>query len=173
MSRILLFAALVPLALAGPCKPSDVSITQDGVYTDVASTFLQLSSGLREDKVAVFSAEFRLFCKGELIKDEALTASVVYRSGSEAYTPKAGLKEVGVMSNSTGSYQVSFALPEDQMPSGEYKAVVSFAGEKEAVAAISMFHSVPMITGGHMEILATVVLLLQAYYALTQIKPSA
>lgn len=35
--------------------------------------------------------------------------------------PQAGLKDVAVISNRTGSYQLSFALPEKQMPSGEYK----------------------------------------------------
>lgn len=45
------------------------------------------------------------------MKDASLTASVLYRSGSEAYAAKAGLKEIAVISNSTGSYQLSFALP--------------------------------------------------------------
>jgi hypothetical protein len=49
--------------------------------------------------------------ENQALEDAALTASVVYRSGSEAYVAKAGLGDVAVMGNSAGTYQLSFALP--------------------------------------------------------------
>eukprot|EP00961_Rhodomonas_salina_P302280 3940782-Rhodomonas_salina.3 len=61
---------------------------QDVVYTDMATTWISTERGLLEDKMAVFSAEFRLFCKSEQVKGAALKVAIVYRSGSEAYVPK-------------------------------------------------------------------------------------
>ncbi len=49
--------------------------------------------------MAVFSAEFRLFCKSsEQVKGAALRVAIVYRSGSEAYVPKVPESTTAVMS---------------------------------------------------------------------------
>mmetsp|Transcript_29910 Transcript_29910/g.21666 ORF Transcript_29910/g.21666 Transcript_29910/m.21666 type:complete len:180 (+) Transcript_29910:1-540(+) len=155
--------ACLALSTAEKCSVADASIVQDVVYTDMATTWISTERGLLEDKMAVFSAEFRLFCKSEQVKGAALKVAIVYRSGSEAYVPKEGLSKVAVMANAAGGYQLSFALPEKQMPSGEYKAEIYFEGEDSVAASISMFHSVPFIVGRHMEMLSAGLLAMQAY----------
>merc|ERR1712205_102470 len=143
---------------------ADVSIVQDNAYNDMISSYIQTSSGLTEDKMAVFSAEFRLFCKSEQIKDVPVHASISYRSGSGAFTTVATLNDVAVLRNEGGSYQFSFALPHKDTPSGEYKADIFFAGEKAKAASVSIMHSVPLVSGRHMEMLAMVILAANAYY---------
>eukprot|EP00287_Rhodomonas_sp_CCMP768_P033231 CAMPEP_0202853734 /NCGR_PEP_ID=MMETSP1389-20130828/90634_1 /ASSEMBLY_ACC=CAM_ASM_000865 /TAXON_ID=302021 /ORGANISM="Rhodomonas sp., Strain CCMP768" /LENGTH=265 /DNA_ID=CAMNT_0049532291 /DNA_START=12 /DNA_END=811 /DNA_ORIENTATION=+ len=162
-----LLLAVLPFSTASNCVASDVSIVQDVAYTDMATTWISTERGLLEDKMAVFSAEFRLFCKSDPVKGAPLKVAIVYRSGSEAYVPKEGLGKVAVMANEGGTYQLSFALPEKQMPSGEYKAEIYFEGENSVAASISMFHSVPVIHGRHMEMLSAVLLAVQVYVVST------
>merc|ERR1712216_1014697 len=75
----LVAAMLLASAAAAPCSPEDVSIVQDNAFNDMASSFVQTYSGVSEDKVAVFTAEFRLYCKSEQLKDVPVHASISYR----------------------------------------------------------------------------------------------
>merc|ERR1712216_1044225 len=116
----LVAAMLMASAAAAPCAPADVSIVQDNIFTDISVYQLLGANGLQETKSAVFTAEFRLFCKNEQIKDAPVHASIKFRSGSGAFSPVAGLNDVAVMSNEGGSYQFSFVLPAKDTYSGEY-----------------------------------------------------
>merc|ERR1712216_508205 len=151
---------------------ADVSIVQDNAYNDMISSWIQTSSGLTEDKLAVFTAEFRLFCKSEQIKDVPLHATVGFRSGTGGFKTVTTLNDVNVMRNEGGSYQFSFALPHKDTPSGEYKADIYFAGEKAKAASVSIMHSVPLVSGRHMEMLALVILAANAYYVQSKFSTS-
>ncbi|EKX47324.1 hypothetical protein GUITHDRAFT_152080 [Guillardia theta CCMP2712] len=169
---LMALALLAHCAEAAPCSSSDVSIVQDSAYTDMATTFIPTRAGVEEDKTAVFITNFRLFCKSEQVKDVNVKASVSFRSGSGSYTVQPKLSNVAVLKDESGSYQVSFTIPERSMQSGEYKVDVFFVGESSPAASISLFHSVPIISGRHMEFLATIVLFFQAYYISGQFKTS-
>merc|ERR1712216_206657 len=161
---VCLVAAMLLASAAAPCSPEDVSIVQDNAFNDMASSFVQTYSGVSEDKVAVFTAEFRLYCKSEQLKDVPVHASISYRSGSGAFKPVATLSDVAVIANAAGPYQISFVLPDKDTSSGEYKADIFFAGEDAKAASISIMHSNPVLSGRHLEILALLALGLNAFY---------
>jgi len=169
----LVAAMLIASAAAAPCAPADVSIVQDNIFTDISVYQLLGANGLQETKSAVFTAEFRLFCKNEQIKDAPVHASIKFRSGSGAFSPVAGLNDVAVMSNEGGSYQFSFVLPAKDTYSGEYTADIFFVGQQTKAASVSMMHSMPAVSGRHMEMLAVVLLGLNAYYANTKFAAAA
>merc|ERR1712216_2805 len=91
----LVAAMLMASAAAAPCAPADVSIVQDNIFTDISVYQLLGANGLQETKSAVFTAEFRLFCKNEQIKDAPVHASIKFRSGSGAFSPVAAQRRCG------------------------------------------------------------------------------
>merc|ERR1712070_849967 len=86
----LVAAMLMASAAAAPCAPADVSIVRDNIFTDISVYQLLGANGLQETKSAVFTAEFRLFCKNEQIKISPVHASIKFRSGSGAFLPGGG-----------------------------------------------------------------------------------
>jgi len=67
-------------------------------------------------------SQSQLFCKSEQIKDVPVHASIGFRSGSSgAFSTVPSLNDVAVLRNDDGSYQFSFALPDQDARSGEYK----------------------------------------------------